>query len=114
MGCTFQKPVLVDSWESLVAEAERLQDSGDYLLTKVRSPVRIGAKGLDTRMRTLKSQAEVIHLMLLYRAKEDETRKGWIDTWWNSMNSIFIDFTRYQKEILETLHEFDEKIVAWI
>jgi len=110
MGCTFQKPVLVDSWESLVAEAERLQFSGDYLLAKVR----IGVKGLDTRMRTLKSQAEVIHLMLLYRAKEDETRKGWIDTWWNSMNSIFIDFTRYQKEILETLHEFDEKIVAWI
>ena len=110
MGCTFQKPVLVDSWESLVTEATRLQYSGSYLVAKVR----ISAKGLDTRMRTLKSQAEVIHLMLLYRAKEDETRKGWIDTWWNSMNSIFIDFTRYQKEILETLHEFDEKIVAWI
>ena len=110
MGCTFRKPVLVDSWESLVSEATRLQFSGDYLLAKAR----IGVKGLDTRMRTLKSQTEVIHLMLLYRAKEDETRKGWIHTWWNSMNSIFVDFIRYQKEILGTIHELEESIVSWI
>ena len=110
MGCTFRKPVLVDSWESLVSEATRLQYSGSYLLAKVR----IGVKGLDTRMRTLKSQVEIIHLMLLYRGKEDETRKIFIDTWWDSMNSIFIDFSRYQKEILGTIHELEESIVSWI
>lgn len=101
MGSSFRKPVAVNNWKSLTVEAARLEKSGNDLLGKAR----VGVSGLESRMRSVKSQSLMLCSMLVHQKGHDETRQIWIHTWWDSMESIFTEFQISQRHTLDRVLE---------
>ena len=107
MGSSFRKPVAVNNWKSLTVEAARLEKSGNDLLGKAR----VGVSGLESRMRSVKSQSLMLCSMLVHQKGQDETRQIWIHTWWDSMENIFNEFHAYRHTSLSPIKELEERLL---
>lgn len=109
MGASLRKPVAVNNWESLASEAKRLQVSATELLRKAKGETAIYS--LEDRLRIIKSQALMIRLMLLNQSKENESRQAWINTWWDSMDTLFSEFQAIYAHTLTPISELEERLL---
>jgi hypothetical protein len=67
-------------------------------------------------MRIIKSQSLMIRAMLFnfLRATQpfSESRAQWIDTWWDSMETIFSTFQALRIQNLAPIRELEERLIA--
>ncbi len=108
MGGVLRKPVAVNSWESLEAEARRLLESSTKLL-------REGAS--QQQMRAIFGQANmltrIIHTFLLHNPRHPlaAQRLEWHRQWFSQIEENYNTFKRQNHLRLEGIQELEEPLL---
>jgi hypothetical protein len=108
MGGVLRKPVAVNSWESLEAEARRLLDSSTRLLREGTT---------NQQMRAMFGQANmlsrIIHTFLLqnHRHPLAAERLEWHRQWFSQIEENYNTFKRQNSLRLEGIDELKESLL---
>lgn len=115
MGAALRKatrvPVQLDSWESLVGEAQRLEESLRGLVREVREMREGRDLFLKSRVRSIKSQVLRIVGPLRGCARGDPEKLEWIHKWFKRLQDLQLILSTYAEISLTPIPELEEKLL---
>lgn len=112
MGAALRKvtrvPVQLDSWESLVGEAQRLEESLRGLVREVREGRDLFMK---SRVGSIKSQILQIVGPLRGSARGDLEKLEWIHKWFERLQDLQLILSTYAEITLTPIAELEDKLL---
>jgi hypothetical protein len=97
-------PVQLDSWESLVGEAQRLEESLRGLVREVREGRDLFLK---SRVGSIKSQVIRIRGPLTVCARGDPEKLEWIHNWFERLQDLQLILSTYAEITLTPIAELE-------